>query len=177
MAPALDMSVIRKSNSLLQLLHLVPGRLEVLHVVSETKGGIIGNQAVVIEEVALLTALLLLLRQVAEEGPVDQVQIDVIELEILQTLLRRLLHVLRLPVHDPELGRDEELLTLHQSLLETLLDALAHRLLILVQNEGFATEEIQWICKRRPCRSCGSRSSQRRRWPLSALLPLRGMFC
>lgn len=65
--------------------------------------------------------LLVLRLQIEERRVVDQEEIHVARLQLLQSHLHRLLHVLRLPIADPDLCRDEHILALNDSLVDALL--------------------------------------------------------
>ena len=119
--------------SLHELFHLRPRALQVLHVVAETILGIIRGKANVVVKVTLVSLLVLLLRQIQESRPVDQIQVKVLQLELLQVLLQRALHILRLPVRNPQLRRHPEILSLHNALVNALLDGSANSGLIAVK--------------------------------------------
>ena len=128
-----DTDGVKKSRAA-QLLHLAPRLLQVVNVVAETVLGIVlGNQGTV-EEVSLASLLVQILGKVHQHRLVNEEQIDVVQLQLLEADLHALLHVFGLPLRQPQLRRDEQLLSLHDALVDALLDRIAHGLLIGVGN-------------------------------------------
>lgn len=130
--------------SLHELLHLRPRALQVFHIVAETILGIIRDKANVVVAVTLVSLLVLLLRQIQEGRPVDQIQVKVLQLELLQVLLQRPLHILRLPVRNPQLRRHPEILSLHNALVNALLNGFPNSGLITVKTLRCTVGRRQW---------------------------------
>jgi hypothetical protein len=67
------------------------------------------------------------------DGPVDEVEVEIVELELSKGIIESSLDVLRVVLGVPELGCDEDVLTLEAgNVLEGTLDALSNFLLVLV---------------------------------------------
>lgn len=67
------------------------------------------------------------------DWPVDEIEIKVVELELGKGVIKSSLNMLRVMLSVPELGCDEDVLTLEAgNVLEGTLDALSDLLLVLV---------------------------------------------
>ena len=67
------------------------------------------------------------------DGPVDEVEVEVVKLELGEGIIESSLDVLRVVLGVPELGCDEDILTFEaRNILEGTLDALSNFLLVLV---------------------------------------------
>lgn len=120
-------------SSTAQLLHPAPRLLHILNRVTKTAVLLLEEERAV-EEVSLSSLLVHLLREVDEATLVNQKQIDVVHLEFFQAEFHRSFNVLRLPFGDPQLRGNEDVLSLHDSLLNASLDRSANSLLIRVSN-------------------------------------------
>jgi hypothetical protein len=67
------------------------------------------------------------------DGPVDQVEVKVVKLELGEGVVKSSFNMLRVVLSVPQLGRDEDVLTLEAwNVLEGTLNAFGNLLLVLV---------------------------------------------